>query len=226
VLKEFNKIELDKSSGQEYKLPCKNCDGETYHKVLYSVNKNYGNDDVSVWQDYEIIECQGCREISFRTNYVCSEDVFYHPETGEEIPIENIELYPNRIVGRKMIGDFYMLPEIVQKIYRETHGAICARLNILAGIGIRSLVEAMCFEKFAVGSNLEQKIDDLMRKGVITKDSSETLHQTRLLGNASAHQITPPTDEELEIAMDIVENLLKTIYVISKKAQKLPKRTL
>lgn len=88
---------------------------------------------------------------------------------------------------------------------------MCARLNILAGIGIRALVESVCREKAAQGSNLEIKIDDLVAKGVLTRDSANTLHGTRLLGNRSAHEITAANDDELDIAMDIIENLVRTV---------------
>lgn len=221
----MRKIEYNKAKDKEYDLACIKCDGETCHKVLFSVNVLESEDEISVSREYEIIICQGCKEVSFRTSSSCSEDMSYDLETGEVDYNEDIKLYPSRIAGRKQVKDMYFLPDEVLKIYKETHGALCGRLSILAGIGIRALVESVCREKEAQGSNLENKIDDLVTKGVLTHDSAQTLHSTRLLGNKSAHKTTAASDDELDIAMDIVENLIKTVYVIPQKAKRLNKKT-
>lgn len=220
----MRKIEYDKNKDKEYKLACIRCDGETCHKVLFSVNVLESEDEISVSRDYEIIICQGCKEVSFCNTSSCSEDMSYDPETGETNYDEDIKLYPSRIAGRKQVKDMYLLPDEVLKIYKETHGALCGRLSILAGIGIRALVESVCREKEAQGGNLKNKIDDLVTKGVLTRDSAETLHSTRLLGNNSAHETIAASDDELDIAMDIVENLIKTVYVIPQKAKRLNKK--
>ena len=214
-------LDYNKSKDKEYKLACVKCDGETYHKVLMSVNLHESENEIDLWNDYEIVYCQGCKKVSFRSNSICSEDVNYDSETGEPSFDEDVELYPNRIAGRKQVKDMYLLPDTVLKIYKETHGALCARLNILAGIGIRVLIESVCKEKEAQGKTLENKIDGLVIKGILTSDSAETLHSTRLLGNKSAHEIVAANDVELDIAMDIVENLIKSVYVIPEKAKKL-----
>jgi len=214
-------IEDEKNKNKEYKLACVKCDGETYHKVLHSVHIHESDNEIDIWQDYEIVCCQGCREISFRSNSLCSEDIDFDPDTGEQTLQEDVELYPNRIAGRKQVKDMYLLPTEVLNIYKETHGALCARLNILAGIGIRALVEAVCREKKATAGNLEGKIDDLILKGVLTKEEADALHSTRILGNRSAHEIIAASDAELDIAIDIVENLIKTVYVIPQKAKRL-----
>jgi len=75
-----------------------------------------------------------------------------------------------------------------------------------------------------INKYLEKKIDDLVVKGVLTRDGADTLHSTRILGNRSAHETISATDGELDIAMDIVENLIKSVYVIPQKAQKLNKK--
>lgn len=217
----MQKIEFGKSKDKEHKLACRNCDGETYHKVLESVSTHESDDGIDYWNEYEVVLCQGCKDVSFRHSSACSEDIFVDPTTGEPEIQENIILFPNRIAGRKQMKDIYLLPTEVLKIYAETHGALCGLLNILAGIGIRTLVESVCQEKNAQGVNLEKKINDLVTKGVLTSDGAKILHDTRLLGNRSAHEFIAASDKELDIAMDIVENLLETVYVIPQKAKRL-----
>ncbi len=216
--------EYDKSKDKIYKLACRYCSLITNHKVLTSVMDNWVDDEVQIFGtlEFEIVECLGCDSISFRSTSQNSEDIdSFSDETGEITYVVDEELYPNRIAGRKEIESSYLLPLGTLKIYKEAHKALCSRLRILAGIGIRVLVESVCREKGANGSNLEEKIDDLVNKGLLTIESAGTLHKTRLLGNRLAHEIIEPKDEELEIAMDIVENLLMSVYIIPKKASRL-----
>ena len=58
-------------------------------------------------------------------------------------------------------------------------------------------------------------------KEVLTKRNAAVLHKTRLLGNRSAHEAAASSDSELDVAFDIVENLLETVYIIPKKAESL-----
>jgi hypothetical protein len=88
-------------------------------------------------------------------------------------------------------------------------------------VGIRALVEAVCSAESAKGRTLENKIDDLVKKGILTAKNAQILHRTRLLGNRAAHEIEAPSDPELDVAFDIVENLLETVYIIPKKAERL-----
>ncbi len=97
------KIEHNKNKDNEYKLACRRCDGETYHKVLQSTEVTEDENDVYVSREYEIIMCQGCKDVSFRLSSSCSEDMNYNNETGEIEYDEDVELYPNRIAGRKQV---------------------------------------------------------------------------------------------------------------------------
>jgi hypothetical protein len=124
-------------------------------------------------------------------------------------------------MGRSALDGLYELPEKVRSIYKETHAALCTKLKILAGVGIRALVESVCQEESAEGNNLEKKIDDLVIKGVLTKRSADVLHKTRLLGNQAAHETKAASDSELDVAFDIIENLLETVYIIPKKSARL-----
>jgi hypothetical protein len=220
----MNGITYDNNNDKEYKLPCKKCDGKTRHKVLRSVVLNEEEFEVSYCVEYEVISCSGCDEISFRKATSCSEDVEIDPETGEMSRNENVDLFPRRIAGRKELKESFLLPTEIRQIYKETHGALCSQYTILAGIGIRAMIEAVCKEKKATGNNLEKKIDDLVKIGVLTQQDAEVLHSTRLLGNISAHEITSPTEDELDVAMDVVEGLFRRIYIIPQKASRLPQR--
>ncbi|MFA6973161.1 MAG: DUF4145 domain-containing protein [Parcubacteria group bacterium] len=216
----------DKTINEICKLPCRMCDLGTNHIVLKSIENHWLEDEAEIygWDKFEIVKCQGCDQISFRSITSCSEDYATDCETGDMIYLEREKLYPGRIIGRKSLDDVYFLPFEIRGMYNETHGAMCAKLNVLSGAGVRILVESICKQQNAEGKDLEKRIDDLVLKGVLTNQEAETLHGTRMLGNRSVHEIITPKDVELDIAMDIVENLIRKVYIIPKKAEKLPKR--
>lgn len=217
-------IVIDKTKGQFRWVVCRSCDNKTKHEVSSSVEVNWGNEDIQGTDVYEIIRCSGCDQISFRIGSCNSEDLEPDPDNEDRIIYpETEEIYPSRLMGRTALEDIYFLPEKVRLIYRETHTALCTKLKVLAGIGIRALVEAVCSEEAAKGKNLKTKIDDLVRKGVLTKKNALVLHKTRFLGNQAVHEVKAASDAELDVAFDIVENLLETVYIIPKKAERLSK---
>ncbi|MGD9581488.1 MAG: DUF4145 domain-containing protein [Vampirovibrionia bacterium] len=217
-------LKFDVTKDQEYELACNRCANETYHKVLASVQKNESDEYTYYYQDYEIVLCMGCREVSFRSNWVFSEDIDFDPESGFPYPKNHEDVFPNRITGRKELKDYSLLPYEVLKIYKETYIALSNRAPILTGVGIRALVESICKEKNAKGKDLEAKIDSLVTLGILTVDGAEILHSTRLMGNKAVHELTASSDEELNTALNLVEHLLMGVYILPKSAELLPKR--
>ncbi|MFA6145944.1 MAG: DUF4145 domain-containing protein [Patescibacteria group bacterium] len=212
-------MEFNKSKDKEYKLPCANCDNETYHKVLWSVDESEGDENIDIFSEFQIILCQGCKNISFRSNWQSTDDLLDY-----DVLTDHEELYPSRLAGRKELKDIRYLPYKICTIYQETHSALCGKMPILSGAGIRIIVEAVCNEREAIGKNLEEKIDNLVQMGILTKDGAEILHSTRLLGNQAAHEANFLNEKTLDAAMDVVEYLLKGVYILPKKTENLPKR--
>jgi Domain of unknown function (DUF4145) len=219
-------IEFNRTKDEEYWLPCGKCNGKTCHNVVVSVDVSGG--DPSGYYDYnetyQVVQCQGCKMHSFRKNEINSEDCVEDEESGETVYLNHEELYPSRVAGRHKLSQAHFLPHAVARIYNETHAALCSKQPILAGIGIRALIETVCKEKSAKGRDLEKKIDDLVSLGVLTNDGAEILHGLRILGNVSAHEVQLQSEDTLGIAMDVVEHLLKGVYILPAVAAKLPKR--
>lgn len=215
---------LNNSQSKEYTVPCLKCNVYTTHKVLLSVDISefipYLNE---YWEEYQIIQCQGCRSISFRKSHRDTDHVYTDVE-GREKSFEHEELYPARPPRRGQLRHSSFLPQLVLQIYNETYSALVNSLTILAGIGIRALIEAVCIEKNAKGKNLMEKIDDLVTIGTLSRDGAQILHAMRSLGNESAHEIKPQMPDILEIAMDVVENLLQSTYILPMLAKKVEDR--
>ena len=62
------------------------------------------------------------------------------------------------------------------------------------------------------------KIEGLHEKGLLTRQHSEILHEHRFLGNDAVHDLKQPTQDELKLAIQIVEHTLENLYELKDKA--------
>jgi hypothetical protein len=209
----------DKTKGTLVWVVCTKCGPETkQHMVLASVEVTDGHGDDNYWIDVsstnELIQCGGCLAISMRMTASNSED-YDHNDDGSISYVVSENLYPPRENLRQArIFEDWKLPAEVTRIYQETLSALNKDLKVLAGTGLRALVEAVCNERQAKGSDLQKKIDDLVAKQILTKAGSEILHQIRALGNKAVHEMKPHGMEQLALAMDVVEHLLEEVYIL------------
>ena len=219
----LKKEELNKTQGKDVELACVKCAGKTSHKVMVSVDRS-GEESDGQWSvqwnsHYQIVQCNGCKSNTFRTVSSNTEDYYQVSETEYEYA-ENESLYPSRVEGRQTLeDDIHYLPRKVQHIYTETIQALNGNSPILAGIGLRALIETVCKEHSASGRNLLLKIDDLVVKNILTPAGSLILHKIRTLGNDAAHEVNPHSEKQLGLAMDVAEHLLKDVYILPKKVE-------
>jgi Domain of unknown function (DUF4145) len=215
----FNK---DKDLGSIHRVACLRCARRTDHAVVsaYQVRGDEESGDWSYsWEEnYQIIQCLGCKSISFRLAKSNSED-FADDEHGKRFHPEDESLYPARVEGLQHFdGDLVYLPNQLRRIYEETTRALANQQPVLAGIGLRALVESLCKDNKAKGNNLANKIDDLVQLQILTPNDAHILHSIRTLGNDSAHEAKPHNEMQLQLAITVAENLLRSVYILPAKA--------
>lgn len=194
------------------KVICPRCKHETNHKVVAEFKQASDSNDEYHWSvQYETIQCIGCDTVSFRIESWCEDD--FDPYTGKPEPTE--KLLPPRTTGRDPIPDHdEFLPPKIKRIYGEVLQALNNGLPVLAGIGLRALIEALCTDHKAKGKDLRAKINAMASMGVLAKAQSDLLHTHRFLGNVAAHEIEAAHPRELIAAIDIAETMIKTIYIL------------
>jgi hypothetical protein len=210
-------ITLDDGSAPIVKTWCPRCGKGINHSVLRSVDER-GSEECFDWHSsFQIVRCAGCETISFRSVKSNSEgyDNSYD-ENGGTITeyIEQEELYPPRETRGGRVFHFSGVPDPLLSVYQETIKALNANQPILAGIGIRAIIETIAKAAKAPGRNLYDKIEGLISKGVLTPTAAKALHALRILGNGAAHEAKAHKPEELNLAMDVIENLLDAVYVL------------
>jgi hypothetical protein len=208
-----NTFKAGTRDGQSRRTACNFCGGNvTQHTVRASVTETEyveGGTVGTVETDYEVVQCDACQTFSFREFWCTSnQDPDYH-----EFGPEHTRVFPPRLEGRPPLTRVE-LPSNIDAIYRETHWALCSGSVILAGIGMRAIVEAVCAKKRARGKDLEKRIDNLVELGVLSKNDAKVLHRLRDLGNQAAHDVKPLDSNRLKVAMDVVEQLLKQLFYV------------
>lgn len=211
---------------------CANCNRPTNQTILKQEELNYYEEDTTWWENnkYQIIQCGGCDEISFRKIYSDAQ----MNQTRDENDAHSQELYPKRGPNSVPIRTFHNIPLNIRGLYRETVDAYNNEQLILCTAGIRAMIEGICLDKKIIGINvitkkgktilknsLEGKIDGLAESGYLTKDNATSLHELRFLGNEALHELSRPSVAELKLVIEIIELTLDNIYELQHKAMRL-----
>ena len=195
------------------KIFCHKCGKHTNHKVIAEEKiGNHPEEDYHWGETHYFARCAGCDAFTYAIETWSEDD--WNPQSGE---MESIwKTYPRGATERQPIDNENELPTKVRLIYKEVIGSMNAQLPVLSGVGLRSLIESICRDQKITGGNLEKLIDGLATSGVLSKTQADILHTHRFLGNVAAHEITSAQPRELVAALEIAENILRTIYVLPK----------
>jgi hypothetical protein len=199
------------AGGEILKLPCNECCRVTRHQVMTGVRADYewtdGHNSVDGKTDTHLVQCQGCEVVSTYRESSNTEDRDW--ESGEyHVTTAH---YPPRDAHRARF-ESHQLPAGLQGVYLETLKAINEGQPILAAIGVRAMVEAICTDQGAEGRTLEIRIDALRDRNLVTIDGAKCLHMLRTAGNNAAHEVKRHTGEQLLVAMGVVENIIEATY--------------
>ena len=81
----IHKIKKDSRTGQECEAACAECNRETFHEILASldVQGDVADGDIRYWESHDVIQCKGCKSLSFRKVQTNTENEDYNEETQE-----------------------------------------------------------------------------------------------------------------------------------------------
>jgi hypothetical protein len=185
----------------------------TNHQILYTDSQSGEDEKLDIWWKIEnhLVKCMGCDTVA----------LFCRSTNSESFPDTNENIYPELKLGRVPIDGYDDLPQQLRQIYLETLKAMDANQPILAGIGIRAIIETVCKERNTSGSKLENQIDDLASQGVLTAAGAALLHKLRIIGNKAAHEVKPHSNKELSLAMEVINHLLLGVYILPLNADEI-----
>lgn len=204
-------------SNKKVRSYCRSCGQSTNHNILAEQIDSF-REDYEYDQTYQILECLGCDTKSFRDVLEEIQHAFQISQNEWEVPT-SITVYPRFIKDHRSLDGEYHLPVTVRQIYKEVLLAFQEEALILAGLGLRGTVEAVCNDLKVTGRDLEIKISKLATAGYISRRDAERLHGIRFMENDAAHKIKKPNTIQLSAALKIVEHMLLSIYILEKQIQ-------
>jgi hypothetical protein len=169
---------------------------------------------------WQVIRCLGCHTFGFSRRYDDFESIEWDHD-GEATHQVSVTLFPSVLSEHRPLTETYYLPPLIQTVYKQTLHALADHSYVLASIGLRACIEAVCNQLDVSGSGLEKRIDQLFKAGHVSSGDKRRLHAIRFLGNDAAHEIKEPKESDIRIALDIVEHLLNSVFILEKKAKSL-----
>jgi ribosomal protein L44E len=188
---------------------CNKCKRDTNHDLRGSYEHRH-EIETEQWDGWwgelcHLYACAGCESPTLMVIFEWSED---EPETT---------FWPPRTEDSHEAKQFHKLPAPLGKIYEESVEALNSGSMVLCTLGLRTLIEGVCNDKRLKGYNLQEKIDGL-RKFLPSGNIVKYLHGFRFSGNQAAHKLTALTKQEARRALEVMDDLLMTLYDLDYKA--------
>lgn len=202
-------------------LQCMNCDEICFRKKIITAN-DYD------FRTGELITYEKVYPEPFHRNEI--EDVGYLPEKIENIYIETYQAICNRMPILAAAG----IRSVIEAICHDK-GEYKKDENTIERRGLRKLASALVDLNVLTRQQADSilisrpvvrvMLDSLVEERIITDKNREHLHVFMNLGNVALHDAECHSQESLDTAMDIVEHVLKEIYINRRKVDKnIPKR--
>ena len=133
---------------------------------------------------YQIIECNGCDSITYRSIDFFPDFLDMDESTGKWTvsngkTFENYfpERLENSMVEKRIIG----IPNLLKRAYQEVLQCYNSDLRILCSAGLRAMIEGICNYYQINGQTLKDRIDALGKNGLISTELSKSLHAHRFI---------------------------------------------
>jgi Domain of unknown function (DUF4145) len=173
------------------KAHCNSCLKETKHnlvaekKTSWSI-EDFGGADIQQDDSYQIVMCCGCDTVRFRQVTTGTE---IYDEEGNFV--EEITYFPAAVSRRKpeWLRDFLpRVDEDIGSLLNELYVAIHEDLRVIAGNGIRTILDMVMTKKVGDVGDFPAKLSAVEAAGLISKSNREFLEVIIDAGSASAHR--------------------------------------
>lgn len=212
-----------KNPGDKVQLYCNSCLGERNHTILFSRDVRYEEQapesESHAYYDeceYILAECKGCEHITlfirhYGSDHGATYTTQYPPKVIRREPQWLIELLMAGSISNPYKYDF------MQEIYT----ALRNNTPRLAVIGTRALLEQIMIEKVGEHHSFHDNLKQFEAKGFISIVQREAVERLLEAGHASTHRGFKVPIEEVLNLMDILENLIESIYINREKTAKM-----
>ena len=206
------------SPSEKLKLHCNSCGQVCNHSLLFSkTQEHYEVDDENGFDYFErsiyrLAECNGCEFITLHTSW---------QNSGQLDPIE--DQWPPKVSRRKpkwMID--LSLSESIRNPFKqdfisEIYSCLKAGNLRLTVLGVRALLEQIMLENIGDQGSFQKNLKEFEAGGFLSRIQREALAPIIEAGHASMHRGFRATEKEVEAILDVVENVIESIYVTKQR---------
>jgi hypothetical protein len=126
---------------------------------------------------------------------------------------------PNWAIFRLTLGD--KKETNLGSLLKEVYQAVDGGQHRLAAMGIRALLEQVMIMKVRDRRTFDEKLDEFQKQGYVSLIQRDTMRTTLDVGDATIHRAFKPTEQDLKVALDIVEGVFAPIFGHMEAAEKL-----
>jgi len=182
---------------------CNYCQRKTSHFPLsHGAIKSLQEKDPSKRNTFEVMECHDCGN----TTYCIHQ--WHHPGSMIGDPyIKSTEYFPP-LSFRQKPKWYSGLNRSFRTILDEVYLALDNRLFILASTGTRTALDLLIVSKVGDVGRFKDKVDLLLKNGIINSQEKDLLLAVIDAGSASAHRNFKPTKKAINDMMEITEHIL------------------
>ena len=217
------------------RIQCNECLNSTSHHLLKKIKNEdsevvFTHDDGSEesmnwWTVFEMLQCNGCEEVTLRKTYWFSEThdtpetTFYPPRAARKLPhwfwdLKNVVAldYGTRKIRINYLRDYptEMWADLLEEIYAAIHGDN----RRLAAMGARALLDSIM--ETALNNppkRFFEKLGKMKTDRLISESDFNLLEAAIDVGSAAAHRAHNPSQGDLNHVMDIAEGLLHSFIL-------------
>ncbi|TWT45126.1 hypothetical protein RAS1_15480 [Phycisphaerae bacterium RAS1] len=209
------------------KAHCNQCLRETRHFVVAVEKQEYNEENpdgsLGYWEHtyYEMLKCCGCENITLRSTLHVAGDperraTYFPPAVTRPKP-----RWMSGLVGLSAPA----INRALVSLFHEVYAALHAGSNRLAMMGARAIIDMVLLDKVGDQGTFAEKLSEMQKADYISRASREFLAAAIEAGHAATHRGHASNDADVNRVMDIVENLVQTVYVLETAARTLHKNT-
>jgi Domain of unknown function (DUF4145) len=193
---------------------CHRCGGDRTHEILRSHNEQRSFLDgpsgeiITFDEISQLLKCKGCGFVSMRKGQWSSEmDQDDHP-AWRYFPPQYSKPLPQWLKDLQEQGNL----TLVQRCFIECYDAFYANAVWLACVGARSVLEQVMIAKANDQGSFPKNLKAFKDGGHISDQDENRLKILVEAGHASTHRSFDPKKEEVSTILDVLSNLLESLY--------------
>ena len=196
---------------------CPRCGKNRWAVIHAEHDARYSNDEAGIYGCvlHRILICSGCDEVYFQRYESNNELQSLYEGIGEHEDISHWPLPQQRSRPEWLIEPFSLLDRDLNRLVNDVYVALDNDLGVLAAIGIRTAFDRAS-ELLGIETNLtfKDKLEGLLKQGIIASDDLDHLNALTDAGNAAAHRGWRPKPKELETMMTILEMFINRAFIL------------